>query len=64
MTPHYCPVEKSSMMISGCCNWCGAKEHERVIVVSDRLAWVTWAFFAVVVFSLMLGLAYVIGQMI
>ena len=64
MTPHYCKAEKASMMISGCCNWCGEKEPVRVIVVSDRLAWVTWAFVATVVFSLMLGLAYVIGRVI
>ena len=64
MTPHYCPVEKTNIAYDDECSWCGEKEPERVIVISDRLAWVTWAFVAAVVFSLMLGLAYVIGQVI
>ena len=64
MTPHYCPVEKTNIAFDDECNWCGMKEPERVIVLSDRLAWVTWAFVAVIVFSLMLGLAYVIGRVI
>ncbi len=64
MTPHYCPVEKTNIAYDGECNWCGEKEPERVIVINDRLAWVTWALLAVILFSLMLGTAYVIGRVI
>ena len=66
MKTHYCPVEKTNIAYDDECNWCGEKEPEpeRVIMVSDSLAWVTWAFAAVVAFSLMLGLAYVIGRVI
>jgi len=42
MTPHYCPVEKSSMMISECCNWCGAKEPNRVVVINKRSTRIMW----------------------
>ena len=71
MTPHYCPVEKTNIAYDGECNWCGEKEPmtkdeycNHSYVVSDRLAWVTWAFLAIILFSLMLGTAYVIGRVI
>ena len=60
MSPHYCKKEKSSMMISGCCNWCGAKEQKRFssVVVNDRLAWVTWAFVILVLTGCVAVIAY------
>ena len=64
MTPHYCPVEKTNIAFDDECNWCGMKEPEQMIVVNDRLAWVTWALLAIILFSLMLGTAYVIGRVI
>ena len=64
MKPHYCPVEKSSMMISGSCNWCGAKEPERVVVLSDRLAWVAWVIVVLVVFGCAAAISFIVGKLI
>tara|TARA_R110000868_G_scaffold272773_2_gene532010 strand:+ start:2570 stop:2764 length:195 start_codon:yes stop_codon:yes gene_type:complete len=64
MKPHYCPVEKSSMTISGCCNWCGAKEPERVVVIPDRLAWVMLAVVIVVLFGCVLAISFFIGKLL
>jgi hypothetical protein len=58
MTPHYCKEEKSSMMISGCCNWCNVKEPDRVVVINDRLAWVTWAFVILVLIGCVASISY------
>ena len=48
------------MMISGCCNWCGAREQKRFssVVVNDRLAWVTWAFVILVLTGCVAVIAY------
>ena len=64
MTPHYCPVEKTNISFDDECNWCGMKESPHVTVLSDSLAWMSWAVVAVVVLGWMLGLAYVIGRLI
>lgn len=66
MTPHYCPVEKTTMMISGCCNWCGAKEQKRFssVVVNDRLAWVTWAFVILVLIGCVASISYFLGKLL
>lgn len=58
MTPHYCKEEQSHMMISGECNWCGEKEPERIIVINDRLAWVTWAFVILVLIGCVASISY------
>ena len=58
MTPHYCKAEKSHMMISGCCNWCGEREPDRVIVIYDSLAWVTWAIIVIVLTGCVAVIAY------
>ena len=63
MTPHYCPVEKTNISFDDECNWCGMKELH-VVPISNKLAWVTWAFLAIILFSLMLGTAYLIGRVI
>ena len=64
MTPHYCKVEKSSMMISGCCNWCGEREPERFVVITDRLAWVTWAVVVLVLTGCAAAISFFIGKLI
>ena len=62
MSPHYCKEEKSHMMISGCCNWCGEREPDRVIVVNDSLVWVTWAFVILVVTSWVVLISFLIAK--
>lgn len=63
MTPHYCPVEKSSMMISECCNWCGAKEPNRVVVINKRLAWITRIFIIFVLIGCVAAIFYFLGKL-
>ena len=62
MSPHYCKEEKSHMMISGFCNWCGERELDRVIVVNDSLVWVTWAFVILVVTSWVVLISFLIAK--
>ena len=62
MSPHYCKEEKSHMMISGCCNWCGERELDQVIVVNDTLVWVTWAFVILVVTSWVILISFLIAK--
>tara|TARA_R110000868_G_scaffold161706_3_gene392547 strand:- start:1790 stop:1984 length:195 start_codon:yes stop_codon:yes gene_type:complete len=64
MIPHYCKVEKSHMMISGCCNWCGEREPERFVVITDRLAWVTWAVVAIVFVGCAVAISFFLGKLI
>jgi len=77
MKTHFCTKKQSLIDFSNTCNLCGEKEpdvlvlfedqpqfYTHVHVISDRLAWVTWALVAIVSFSLMLGTAYVIGKIL
>jgi hypothetical protein len=64
MTPHYCKVEKSHMLISGECNWCGEKEPERLVVLSDHLAWVSWAIVILVLTGFAAVISFFIGKLI
>ena len=64
MTPHYCPVEKTNIAFDDECNWCGMKEPERVIVINDHLAWVTWAFVAIVICGLFVIISLFLGKLI
>ena len=64
MTPHYCKEEQSHMMISGCCNWCGEKEPERVVVLSDHLAWVSWAVVVLVLTGCAVAISFFLGKLI
>ena len=50
------------MMISGCCNWCGERELDQVIVVNDTLVWVTWAFVILVVTSWVILISFLIAK--
>ena len=64
MTPHYCKVEKSHMMISVCCNWCGEREPEHFTRLSDKLAWVTWAVVAIVFVGCAVAISFFVGKLI
>jgi hypothetical protein len=64
MTPHYCKEEQSHMMISGCCNWCGMKESPHIEVISDHLAWVTWAVVVLVVIGCAEAISFFLGKLI
>jgi hypothetical protein len=64
MTPHYCKAEKSHMMISGECNWCGMKESPHVAVISDHLAWVTWAVVVLVLTGCAAAISFFLGKLI
>ena len=64
MTPHYCPVEKTNIAFDDECNWCGMKESPHVEVISDNLAWITWALVAAVLCGLMVVVSYVVGKLI
>ena len=64
MTPHYCPVEKTNMMISGCCNWCGEKELERFVALSDHLAWVSWTVVVLVLTGCAAAISFFVGKLL
>jgi len=64
MTPHYCKEEQSQMMISGCCNWCGEREPDRVIVVNDSLVWVTWIIVTLVLIGCAAAISFFLGKLI
>ena len=51
-------------MISGCCNWCGEKEPERFVVITDRLVWVTWAVVVLVLTGCAVAIAFFLGKLI
>ena len=64
MTPHYCKEEQSHMMISGCCNWCGEREPDRVIVVNDSLVWVTWIIVTFVLIGCAVAISFFLGKLL
>ena len=63
MTPHYCPVEKTNISFDDECNWCGMKELH-VVHISNKLAWVTWAFVAIVMCGLCVIISFFLGKLI
>ena len=64
MTPHYCPVYKAYLSFEDECNWCGMKESPHVTVLSDSLAWMSWAIVAVVLCGLMVVVSFFVGRLI
>ena len=46
------------------CNWCGMKEPERVIVINDHLAWVTWVIVALVLVGCAAAISFFLGKLI
>ena len=63
MTPHYCPVEKTNISFDDECNWCGMKEVH-IVHISNKLAWVTWAFVLLVTTSWVVLISFLISKYI
>jgi len=64
MKTHYCPVDKAYLSFEDECNWCGMKESPHVTVLSDSLAWMSWAIVAVVLCGLMMVVSFFVGRLI
>ena len=64
MKTHYCPVDKAYLSFEDECNWCGMKESPHVTVLSDSLAWMSWAIVSVVLCGLMMVVSFFVGRLI